>query len=256
VIVAINAGIAAFSLRSEDALQLPMGRFLYADLSPIGATPFGHAFVVMTLGFALVLALVFLGWLTDRTVFLVPAFLLSIGFAGGLSLSGHDAVDPGSSWLSELADWVHIAAASLWVGGLATMVGLVWFGAPELRRHAFLRFSQLATVLIALVLAAGTYLAIVRLPHLADLWNQRYGQVLLVKIGLVCVALAWGGVHHFVVRPALDRASDGVLTRVGRSLIGESLVAIAILLVAAILVDSRPPTQAGPGPGPQAARSR
>jgi copper transport protein len=255
VIVAIQAGIAAFSLRSEDALQLPIGRFLYGDLSPIGATPFGHAFVAMTLGFAAVLALVYLSWLTDRTIFLVPAFVLAIGFAGGLSLSGHDAVDSGSSWLSELADWVHIAAASLWVGGLATMIGLVWFGAPELRRQAFLRFSQLATVLIALVLGAGTYLAIVRLPHLADLWNQGYGQVLLVKIGLVCVALAWGAFHHFFVRPAIQRADDGVLTRIGRSLVGESLVGVAILLVAAILVDSRPPSPAAPA-GPQAVRTR
>ena len=39
-----------------------------------------------------------------------------------------------------------------------------------------------------------------------------------MKIGLVCVALAWGAFHHFVVRPALDRADDGFLSRIGRSL--------------------------------------
>lgn len=256
VVIALQAGIAAFSLRSEDALQLSLGRFIYADLSPIGATPFGHAFVAMTLGFALVLALVYLGWLTDRVAFLVPAFVLAIGFVGGLSLSGHDAVDPGSSWLSELADWVHLAAASLWVGGLAVLIGLVWFGAPELRRQAFMRFSRLATVLIVLVLSAGTYLAIVRLPHLSDLWTQGYGQVLLVKIALVCVALGWGAIHHFFVRPALEHADDGFLTRVGRSLVGESLVGVAVLLAAAILVDSRPPPQPVKTPVSQAARAR
>src|SRR6185437_7615425 len=92
-------------------------------------------------------------------------------------------------------------------------------------------------------LGAGTYLAFVRLPHLHDLWTQRYGVVLLVKIGLVCLALAWGAFHHFVVRPRLSVADGGFLTRVGRSLAGESLVGVAVLLVAAILVDSRPPTQ-------------
>ena len=136
---------------------------------------------------------------------------------------------------------MHISAASLWIGALATMAGLLWFGAPQLRRAAFMRFSRLATVLIVLVLAAGIYLAIVRLPHLHDLWSTSYGQVLLVKIGLVCVALLWGAFHHFVVRPALDRADDGFLSRIGRSLVGESLVGIAVLLVAAVLVDSRPP---------------
>lgn len=240
-VVALQSGIAAFSLRAEDALQLPFGKFLYGDLSPMTATRFGVAFVTMTLGFALVLTLVYLAWLLDRVTFLVPAFGLAVLFAGGLSLSGHDAVDPGSSWKTEIADWVHISAASLWIGALGTMAGLLWFGAPQLRREAFLRFSRLATVLIVLVLAAGIYLSIVRLPHLHDLWTVGYGQVLLVKIGLVCFALAWGAFHHFAVRPALNRADAGFLSRIGRSLIGESLVGIAVLLVAAVLVDSRPP---------------
>lgn len=243
VVAALQAGIAAFSLRSEDALQLSFVNFLYGDLSPIAVTPFGRAFITMTLGFAAVLALVYLSWLTDRLAFQVPAFVLAVGFAGGLSLSGHDAVDPGSSWLSELADWVHLAAASLWIGGLATLVFVVWFAAPEIRRQAFVNFSRLATALIGLVLGAGTYLAFVRLPHLHDLWTQRYGVILLIKVGLVCLALTWGAFHHFVVRPRLATADGGFLTRVGRSLAGESLVGVAVLLVAAILVDSRPPAQ-------------
>jgi copper transport protein len=253
-VVSLQAGIAAFSLRAEDALQLPFGNFLYGDLSPMAATRFGQAFVVMTLGFALVLTLLFLAWLLDRTDLLVPAFVLSLFFAGGLSWSGHDALDPGSSWKTAIADWVHIAAASVWIGGLATMVGLVWYGAPELRRQLFLNFSRMATVLIALVLAAGTYLSIVRLPHLHDLWTEGYGQVLLVKIGLVCFALLWGAFHHFVIAPALERADTGFLTRIGRSLAGESLVGVAVLLVAAVLVDSKPPPRPANAPTVQAVR--
>jgi len=255
VVVSLQAGIAAFSLRAEDALQLPFGRFLYGDLTPMAVTRFGRAFIVMTLGFALVLALIYLAWLLDRTVFLVPAFVLSLLFVSGFSLSGHDAVDPGSSWKSELADWVHISAASLWVGGLGALVALVWYGAPDLRRVAFRRFSQLATVSIALVLAAGIYLSIVRLPHLHDLWTVDYGQVLLVKIGLVLAVLAWGGFHKFVVAPALERSnSAGFLTRIGRSLAGESLLGAAVLLAAAILTDSRPPAPPVKAPPVAAAR--
>jgi copper transport protein len=248
VVITIHAGIVAFSLRAEDALQLPFGDFLYGDLSPMAATRFGRAFVVMTLGFALVLALVYLSWLLDRSDLLVPAFALSVLFAGGLSWSGHDALDPGSSWKTAIADWVHIAAASVWIGGLATMAGLLWYGAPELRRSAFANFSRMATVLIALVLGAGSYLSIARLPHLSDLWTQGYGRVLLVKVGLVCLALAWGAFHHFVIRPALDRADAGFLARIGRSLVGESLVGVAVLLVAAVLVDSKPPIRGSDQP--------
>jgi putative copper export protein len=123
------------------------------------------------------------------------------------------------------------------------MVALVWYGAPELRRVAFFRFSRLAMVLVAVVLTAGVYLSIVRLPHVSDLWTQRYGQVLLVKIALVGLALAWGGFHHSIVGPRLANASEGFATRVGKSLLGESLVGMAVLLAAAVLVDSKPPPQ-------------
>jgi copper transport protein len=238
----VHAGIVAFSLRAEDALQLPFGRFLYGDLSPMAKTRFGYAFVTMTLVFALVLALIYVSWLLDRVEPLVPALGLAVVFAGGLSVSGHDAVDPGSSWKTEIADWLHLSAASLWIGALATMALLLWTGAPELRKAAFMRFSRLATVLIAVVLGAGVYLAIVRLPHVSDLWSTGYGRVLLVKIGLVSFALLWGAFHHFVVAPALERADTGFLGRIGRSLAGESMVGMAVLLLAAILVDTRPPT--------------
>lgn len=249
---AIEMGIVAFLLRAEDALQLPFGKFLYGDLTPIaGGTRFGTAFVAMTLGFAFVSALVFLAWLTDRTWLLWPAFALALSFASGLSLSGHSAADAGSSWLSQLADWAHLAAASLWVGGLVQLAFVVWPLEPELRRRAFLRFSRLASVLIVVILSAGIYLSILRLPRLDDLWTERYGQVLLVKLALVSLALLWGAAHHFLVRPALERGAP-LFARLPRSLAGESAVGMAILLVAAVLVDSKPPPQ----PVPQAPLAR
>ena len=251
VVATIEVGIVAFVLRAEDALQLPFVRLLYGDLSSIsGGTRFGIAFIAMTLGYALVSAFVFLAWLTDRRVLLWPALVLGLGFASGLSLSGHDAVDPGSTWRSTVADWLHLSAAALWVGGLVQLAFVVWPLAPELRRNAFLRFSRLASVLIAVLLGAGVYLSIVRLPALSDLWTQGYGRVLLVKLSLVGLAVTWGAVHHFVARPALERGSGGpILARLPRSLAGESAVAMAILLVAAVLVDSKPPSRpATPSP--------
>jgi putative copper export protein len=47
--------------------------------------------------------------------------------------------------------------------------------------------------------------------------------------------------HHFVVRPALERGRGTGSRAVSRSLLGESAVAIAVLLVAAVLVDENPP---------------
>jgi copper transport protein len=243
-VATLDVGIVAFILRAEDALQLPFGRLLYGDLTPIAQSRFGTAFIAMTLGFALVTALVFLAWLTDRTALLWPAFLLGLGFASGLSFSGHSAAD----WKSELADWVHLSAACLWIGGLIHLVIVVWPLMPEARRAAFLAFSRLATVCVGVLLLAGVYLSILRLPHLDDLWTTGYGQVLLLKIGLVSLAFAWGGLHKLVAVPAVARGSDGVVGRLRGSLIGESMVGMAVLLVAAVLVNAEPPAQAAPGP--------
>jgi copper transport protein len=244
----LEVGIVAFLLRAEDALQLPFTGFLYGDLSPVASgTRFGTAFIAMTLGFALVTALVYLAWLTEETRVLWPALVIGLLFASGLSLSGHSAADAGHSWKSELADWVHLSAASIWLGGLVQLAFAVWPMAPELRREAFVRFSRLATVLVALILSAGIYLSVLRLPHVHDLWTAGYGRILLVKLSLVATALAWGAVHQFVAKPALDRAgADGVLSRLSRSLLGESAVGMAVLLVAAVLVDSKPPSLSSP----------
>ena len=257
VIGAIEIGIVAFCLRCEDVLQLPLGKYLYGDLTPIAqGTRFGEAFIIMTLGFAYVAAVIYLAWLLDRPRPPSRPSPASLVLLSGLSLSGHDAVDPGSSKWTELADWVHISAASLWLGGLLSLV-VIWPVAADLRRQAFFRVSRLATGLVALVLLAGTYLALVRVPHLRDLWTTGYGEVLLVKISLVATAVAWGGAHHFLVRPRLAAARPATLNRVGRSLAGESMIGVAVLLAAAILVDSKPPPQPLPSvPVTQAAAHR
>jgi copper transport protein len=239
-IAALNVGIAAFLMRADDALQLPFADLLYGDLSPMATkTRFGVAFVAMTLGYAVVTALVLLAWILDRPVLLWPAFGLGLGFATGLSLSGHQGVEPNATFLTGFADWLHLVAAILWVGGLVALAALVWPLAPALRRSAFLGFSRIATVLVAVLVLAGTYLSVSRLPTVSDLWTTTYGRTLLVKIAIVSVALGWGAVHHFVVRPRLERGQE--LRGLRRSLVGESTLAVVVLLVAAVLVNAQPP---------------
>jgi copper transport protein len=242
VIGALEVGIVAFLLRAQDALQLPFTSFLYGDLSPFAKdTRFGEAFVVMELGFAITAALLFLAWLTELRWLLWPAFLLALGLGSGLSLSSHQSDDRG--WLPSFADWVHLSAATLWIGGLLSLWVVVW-RERDLRRTAFWRFSEIAGPLVAVVVAAGIYMTYERFPAVHDLWSIRYGQVLMVKLGLVSLALAWGAFHHFIVRPRLDRPA--VAGRLSRSLVGEAAVALSILLLAAILVDSRPPEKPAP----------
>jgi copper transport protein len=239
-VAAVNAGIIGFVIRSANALQVSGVDLLYADLSPFAeSTRFGIAFLITTLGFGICLTILAVAWVLDRPALRWPAFLLALALVWGYPLSGHQATEPNSSLLGEVADWVHLVTAMLWVGGVVTLAVVVWPLAPALRRAAFLRFSRIAVGLIGVLVVAGTVVATERLPALADLWETSYGRTLLVKIGLVLVALAWGGIHHTFVRPRLERGESP--PGVGRSLIGESAVAMAVLLAAAVLVNGAPP---------------
>jgi copper transport protein len=238
--LALNTGIAGFVIRSANALQVSGVDLLYADLSPFAeSTRFGTAFLVTTFGFGICLTILVLAWVLDAPLLRWPAFVLGLALVWGYPLSGHQATEPNSTPLTEVADWVHLVTAMLWVGGVLTLAVVVWPLSPDLRRAAFLRFSRIAVFLIGMLLAAGTLVAVERLPDVHDLWTTSYGQTLLVKIGLVCVALAWGGFHHMVVRPRLERGETP--PGVGRSLLGESAVALAVLFAAAVLVNGAPP---------------
>jgi putative copper export protein len=92
--------------------------------------------------------------------------------------------------------------------------------------------------LVAALVLAGAYLALVRLPQLSDLWSTGYGRMLVVKLVIVSLALAWGGFHHLIVRPRLEA---GLSPRVRPSLVGETTVALAVLLAAAFLTNAAPP---------------
>jgi copper transport protein len=248
----VEVAFVAFLLRAESVLQLPLGTFLYGDLRPVVRTPFGTAWVAMTLAFVLVTTLIFLAWLTERPRLLWPALAIAVAFASGYSLSGHSAAEPNASRWSQLADWIHLSAASMWAGGVVMLL-VVLVSAREVGRRAFVGFARLAPVLIALLVAAGVYLAFLRLPELADLWTTSYGQILMVKLGLVALALTWGAVHHFVVEPRLDR--PGIVSRLPRSIAGEAAVGMAVLLFAAILVNTAPP-QSRTQPPPVTAAGR
>jgi copper transport protein len=192
----------------------------------------------MTVGFGVVAAILLVSWIFDRLALRWLALAISIALVSGLSLSGHQATEPNATWLAELADWLHLVAASVWVGGVVTLAVLVWPLAPSLRRRAFAGFARLAVVLVGVMVLAGAYLAVVRLPEVTDLWETQYGRFLLLKVGIVALALTWGAVHHFVVRPRLEAGRD---PDVRPSLIGEATVAVAVLLAAAILTNVAPP---------------
>jgi len=105
------------------------------------------------------------------------------------------------------ADWLHVVAASLWMGGLLGFT-IVFLGGPldtvsaaertTLRRRAVRRFSGVATVAVAALLATGLYAVLLHVPSLAALVETPYGRALMVKLGFAAVLLAIGGANFLL----------------------------------------------------------
>jgi copper transport protein len=113
-----------------------------------------------------------------------------------LTSLSHAAAEEG--FLPFFADWLHVVAASLWMGGLLGFI-IVYLGGPletvpedertKLRHRAVRRFSGVATVAVAALLATGFYAVLLHVPSLAALVETPYGRALLVKLGFAAVLL-------------------------------------------------------------------
>jgi copper transport protein len=174
--------------------------------------------------------------------------------------SGHAAQTAPRGW-SLLFDWLHLAAGSLWIGGLIGLL-VFWRSLPGAARVAGLvvvvpRFSNVAFVSVVTLVASGTLAAYLHLPTVASLWQTSYGQALLVKIGLLVAALALAAVNLLHTKPRL--AEPGTARLLRRLVSGEALLIASAVFAAAVLSSLAPPSKAlaavggasahvGPGP--------
>jgi copper transport protein len=127
------------------------------------------------------------------------------------------------------------------------------------------RFSNTAFASVLLLIGSGVGASIIHLPTFSSLWQTSYGQALLVKIGLLGVALMLGAVNLLRTRPRLAASGDrpelgtGAASLLRRLVSGETLLLAAAIVAAAVLSSLPPPAKAlavagsaiarvGPGP--------
>ncbi|HEX9990185.1 MAG TPA: copper resistance protein CopC [Chloroflexia bacterium] len=119
-----------------------------------------------------------------------------------------------------ISNWLHLATASLWLGGLAYMTFVLFpaFRAtnlkPEARRALlartvprFTRFAILSVVLLALT---GTYNLVVHSTQPGAILGSTYGQVLAVKIAIFAILVAIGALNWRRLTPLLMGQGSGV----------------------------------------------
>ncbi len=171
-------------------------------------------------------------------------FVLVTAFAAlTWSVPGHSGV--GSDWvLAATADVLHVTSAAIWLGGLALLVGVVLQHGvvdAETAGTAVHRFSPLAAWCVLVIAASGAYQAWRNTRSWAALVDTRYGQLLCVKIALLVLLVLLGLQARRVLGGfpfRRDVTSTVDLRRLRRGVVLESVAAVVVLGVTAVLVQS------------------
>ena len=167
--------------------------------------------------------------------------------AGGTTMGSHAHVAPQQPGLVSAFDFLHILAASGWLGSLfwATLTALPIIQASPGRRaeraaalvHAF---SPAALANVTILAITGFVGAKYKFTAWSPLWTTSYGQVLLVKLALLGIVAALGYHNWRRVRPTLG--TDEATARLGRSAKLELVVGLLVIIVTAVLVATPTPT--------------
>jgi copper transport protein len=157
------------------------------------------------------------------------AFAAAIVMLPGPSIAGH-ALDRGRSPIEVVDDVLHVAAASVWLGGLVALgLALRTSGTVALRR-----FSNIAIVSVGVLGVTGVVRALSELSAVSQLWTTGYGRTLLVKTGLLAVLVAVGWVNRYRLVPRAD------VRGLRRTVPAELLLFAGLVIAVALLTDLRP----------------
>ncbi|SED09369.1 copper transport protein [Streptomyces sp. 2131.1] len=111
--------------------------------------------------------------------------VIAAGIAGTWALAEHAStgIQPG---IAMPVDVLHLLAVAAWLGGLAALLTAL-YRTPDLPSEAVRRFSAIAFVSVVVLVATGIYQSWRQVGTWSALTGTGYGQLLLVKVGLVAV---------------------------------------------------------------------
>ncbi|MEK7328827.1 MAG: copper resistance protein CopC, partial [Chloroflexota bacterium] len=151
------------------------------------------------------------------------AFAISLLLLLTISLGSHAAADA-DPLLPIVADWLHLVAASAWVGGLTHFVAGMWSARSldsklrtQLTARLLPRFSAVALISVGVLVLTGLYAGVLRVGSFEALNNSFYGRVLIVKLILILPMIAIGAVNLLAITPAMKLAATQDLTGLDRS---------------------------------------
>jgi len=171
------------------------------------------------------------------------ALAVGFGLLRASGMSGHAGDTARTGW-SALADMVHLAGVTTWVGGLAVLlVGLLPRRQPAELAAVVPRFSRIAFGAVVAIAAAGTFLAWQLVGSVGGLVHTSYGRTLLVKLVVFALVLGVASRSRSWVAHRLSLVASGTATTVRPfmySVAAEVVLVLVVLGAAGVLVTASP----------------
>ncbi|MET1003271.1 MAG: FixH family protein [Acidimicrobiia bacterium] len=256
-IVAFVTAFAGIALQAAySSGQTISGALDTGAIGDVMDTRFGQSWLVRA--FLLLLAL---PWLrrperVPRPPVAGLATVLGVALLATFTFAGHARTGRWTTFATML-DLFHLGGAAIWLGGVVVLV-------VALTRRVMLRgavdaahrFSAIAPIAIAVIVASGFLQGLRQTDGLESIVDTAYGRLLLVKVGLVGLVLTAASVSRAVLRgreetrareplpvgPGAARveAEPELVRDLRDSVIAEVAIAALVLAVTAVLVNTTP----------------
>ncbi|MGH1284892.1 copper resistance CopC/CopD family protein [Bacillus toyonensis] len=145
--------------------------------------------------------------------------------------------------IAVVMDFLHLFAASLWVGGLSSIILLLRKEDDKWTKYwdAIKRFSPWATGAVIVIVLTGLFNSTFFIPTIHSLFDTKYGLALLAKI-LLFVFMGILGIIHYVKGKV--RAQQGL----GATVKVECIIGIIVFVIVAFMTNVQTPPMPPTGP--------
>lgn len=215
----------------------------FGDLRDVLGSTFGTVLLVrlgVLCAAAVLLRPLLLGSGGESKVDLALLGVLGVAALATWPLTGHPSASPVAG-VSVVVDTVHLAAMAVWLGGLVMLMAFLLPQANERELGAILPiWSRWAAAAVGALVLAGTTQALIEVGSFSGLWNTGYGQLMMVKVGLVAAVLAVAAYSRRLVRRRAPEDTTHTPRTLRRSVVVELGITALVLGVTAALVQNAP----------------
>jgi copper transport protein len=188
-------------------------------------------------------------WRTTATLLIALALPLPISF------DAHASAESVGRASAIATDYVHLLAASIWIGGLFLLIGtlvpslhdLTPMGRRVVLSRALPRFSTMALTSWGVLIITGAYQAWLEVGNLDGLLHTSYGRTLLIKLIILVPLLALAAFNLIVltrkIRESQDPESTVTWSRRFRYAVGGEVILVVFVLLVVGRLTSLPPAR-------------